>query len=259
MKPELFIDILKKTYGHTRCIYLHVLGEPLLHPEIERLLEISRTFGFQVNLSSNGVLLASREDILLAAPALRQINISLHSYEQSGEQYLEKYLDDIFDFISKVHARRLPIWLNLRLWDIQETNIGAVSRRNTRILARLQLFFQLSEGFAAHLESGQSLTLAPGVFLSQEYQFSWPHNSRQVFGNTGSCRGLRDHIAILVDGTVIPCCLDAEADIPLGNIQQQSLAEILAKSRARLMQAGLLRRELVEPLCQRCNYRSRFK
>lgn len=259
MDADRFTDVLEKIHHHTKFIYLHVLGEALLHPEFELLLEISHRFGLHVNLSSNGTLFSQKGDLLLAGKSLRQVNISLHSFEHSEEPVLEEYISGILAFVDKVQQQKIPVWLNLRLWDIQHLHTGASGQRNTEILRRLQDFFHLPVQFAAGLAPGRSLTLAPGIFLSQERQFNWPHRSSELTGRNGSCRGLRDHIAILVDGTVVPCCLDAEADIALGNIHRQSLDRILSSPRASRMRTGFSRQQLVEPLCQRCNYRCRFE
>lgn len=258
MKVDEFEKVLVKIKGHTRFIYLHVLGEALLHPELDLLLQSSHRYGLKVNLTTNGTLLQGRGDLLLASPAVRQINISLHSFGQAEGPALDVYMAEILAFIRKATERQTAIWLNLRLWDMAESKEAGAGRRHEIILSRLQSFFPLAERFAENLSPGRSLTLAPRIFLSQDRQFNWPHGESQVLSRKGTCRGLGDHIAILVDGTVVPCCLDAEADIALGNIYQQGLDEILASPRACRMRTGFSQQQLVESLCQRCNYRLRF-
>lgn len=258
MKADEFKEILVKIKGYTRYIYLHVLGEAMLHPELDLLLQTSHRNGFQVNLSTNGTLLQSKGDLLLASPAVRQINISLHSFGQTEGPALDEYLAGVLAFVRKTTERQTAIWLNLRLWDMPEIKEDAAGKRNEKILKKLQSFFSLPERFAENLPPGRSLSLAPGIFLSQDRQFNWPHSQSEVVSRKGTCRGLRDHIAILVDGTVVPCCLDAEADIALGNIHQQGLDQILASPRASQMRNGFSHQQLVESLCRRCNYRMRF-
>jgi len=258
MKADEFEEILVKIKGYTRHIYLHVLGEAMLHPELDLLLQTSHRHGFQVNLSTNGTLLQSKGDLLLASPVVRQINISLHSFGQTEGPALDEYLAGILEFIRKSTERQTAIWLNLRLWDMPEIKEDAAGKRNGKILNRLQSFFSQPERFAENLPLGRSLSLASGIFLSQDRQFNWPHSQSEVVSRKGTCRGLRDHIAILVDGTVVPCCLDAEADIALGNIHQQGLDQILASPRASQMRSGFSHQQLVESLCRRCNYRMRF-
>jgi MoaA/NifB/PqqE/SkfB family radical SAM enzyme len=254
MIPDDFTEILRKITGYTEYIYLHVLGEPLLHPDLGFLLDISLKAGFHVNLTTNGTLLAQKGELLLSKAALRQVNISLHSGEQPGSiEALHPYLDSVLAFIGQ--ALSLPsLLINLRLWNLHND----ISGMNERILERLMLFFALPTPFSEKYIPGQNLTLAPRVFLSWDHPFVWPHAPAPDLGSYGHCRGLRDHIALLVDGTVVPCCLDAEADIPLGNIHHRDLAEILDEPRSVAMWQGFCRQRIIEPLCRRCGYRRRF-
>lgn len=255
MKVGEFADILARITGYTRFIYLHVLGEAMLHPDFDRFLEISHHCGFQVNLSTNGILLPKKTEILFASPTVRQINISLHSCEHLDKPALEKYLGGVVAFSEK--AKKRGLWVNLRLWDVQQDEKSSEYRADNEISKYLQAHFSLPEHCVEDLTSGRSLTLASGIFLSRERRFNWPHAAAET-GKRGTCRGLRDHIAILVDGTVVPCCLDAEADIALGNIHHQPLAQILDSPRACRMRGGFLNQQLIEPLCRRCDYRLRF-
>lgn len=254
MTPEAFESILTRIKGYTRYIYLHVLGEPTLHPQLSKLLELSHNHQFKVNLTTNGTLLQQTQEILLASPALRQINISLHNEGQSDLTGVSDYLGTVLSFIDSAQGK--TIFINLRLWDAGKTE--APPEKDREILRLLAEKFGLLESFADLLHPGSSLTLAPGIFLSRERQFTWPREGLEEITRRGSCKGLRDHIAILVDGTVVPCCLDGEGNIGLGNIHQHPLDQILAGARATRMQIGFRNQQLVEPLCRRCDYRTRF-
>lgn len=254
MRPAYFRAILGKIKDHTDHLALHVLGEPLLHPELAELLALCQTFGLKVNLTTNGALLPQRQSLLLASPTLRQINISLHGLAELPEgPARETALAGVFAFIQE--AERTPLFISLRLW-----NLAAIGEcgQNQHILRQITDFFALPEPLGSALTPGQGLTLAPRVFLSQNARFIWPHAPGPDLGAKGFCLGLRDHIAILVDGTVVPCCLDAEADIPLGNIHEQTLAGILSSTRAVAMRTGFTQRRLTEPLCRRCTFRQAF-
>ncbi len=258
MPSKAFEEILRKISGHTDHISLHVLGEALLHPELELLLAMSRARGLRINLSTNGILLSRNRWMLLHEPALRQINISLHSFEQSGQlSALDSYLTEIFDFIA-VAVPATPLFINLRIWNLQAAT-AAEQVMNNLMLMRLEKHFKLPLPIPENLPKGRGMNLAPQVFLSRERRFTWPHAPAPDQGERGNCRGLRDHIAILVDGTVVPCCLDAEGDIPLGNIFQSTLDEILAAPRAEAIRQGFACQRVPEPLCRRCTYRQRFQ
>lgn len=259
MSPAVFETLLKDIRGYTDHLSLHVLGEPLLHPDLGLLLDSCHHHVFKVNLSTNGVLISQNRSLLLTKPALLQINFSLHSFERPGTDLaLDSYLNAIFEFIREATAET-SMFICLRLWNLDSMTTGLETSRNRLILRRIESFFNLPAEISGDATPGNGIPLAPGVFLSQDHQFTWPHPSGPELGSRGYCRGLRDHIAILVDGTVVPCCLDAEGDIPLGNLHHQSLAEILSGPLAESLRQGFLNQRLVEPLCRRCTYRQRFQ
>lgn len=257
MRPEDFAAIIGQIKEFTSHIALHVLGEPLLHPDLGRLLADCQRHSLAVNLTTNGTLLPQHQNLLLTSPAIRQINISLHcAVEMKAGAGLSEYLAGIFDFIRRAKDAR-PIYISLRLWNLQETS-AAASLQNDPLLRKLEEFFTLPFRLADAVTPGQGISLAPNIFLSQNSRFAWPHAPAPELGNAGFCRGLRDHVAILADGSVVPCCLDAEADIKLGNIHELPLSTILTNPRAAALYEGFSQRRLVEPLCRRCSYRLSF-
>jgi len=260
MSPTVFADVVGQIRDQTDYLALHVLGEPLLHPELGELLAICQHQGMRVNLTTNGTLLTRLQPVLLSSPCLRQINISLHSVvdqQISAGINLQNYLTGIFLFMREAIATT-QLFISLRLWNMTKEKDGTNSRRNEYILTQLEDFFALPFRIADELTPGHGITLAPRVFLSQNQRFTWPHAPGADLGDRGFCRGLRDHVAILVDGTVVPCCLDAEGDINLGNILSQPLGEILTAPRATIMRQGFSKRLVVEQLCRRCSYRQSF-
>jgi radical SAM protein with 4Fe4S-binding SPASM domain len=259
MRLSAFEEILQKIKGHTGHICLHVLGEPLLHPDLEPILAVSLAEGLRINLTTNGTLLSRNRDVLLRQPVLRQVNISLHSFEQaSSEAVLDSYLGGIFDFITA--AGPAPsLFINLRMWNLKQTPDAGEQGLSSLLLGQLARYFKLPPMLSRDFSTVRGAILAPQVFLSRAQSFAWPHGPAPDLGKHGFCRGLRDHIAILVDGTVVPCCLDAEGDIPLGNIFQSTLPEILAGPRASGIREGFARQQVMDPVCRRCTYRQRFQ
>ncbi len=101
--------------------------------------------------------------------------------------------------------------------------------------------------------------LAPGVYLNWGETFRWPDLNEQAVSARHFCYGLRDQLGVLCDGTVVPCCLDHEGDVPLGNLLREDLQTILDRPRTQAVIEGFRRGEAVEPLCQRCGYATRFR
>lgn len=249
MTPEEFSQIAGRLRGHVGYLYLHVMGEPLLHPRLEEILAIAGDLGFRVCVTTNGTLLGRRGDALLAAPALHKVSVSLHSMEGNGAGELRDYLDVCWDFARR--AAEKGVICSLRLW-----NLGGADRRNGEILDFLA---DRLGTFPLDLPQPRpgSWRLGERLYLEQAEKFDWPDLSAPETG-TGFCLGLREQIAVLSDGTVVPCCLDHEGDIPLGNLLERDLEDILRGPRARALYDGFSRRRPSEALCRRCGYARRF-
>ena len=246
LSPADFRILAEKLRGHTEYLYFHVLGEPLLHPQLEELLAIAGELGFHVMITTNGTLLPQRGGILLASPAVHKVNLSLQSFEANGRGELEDYMAGCIAFVREAAQR--GILCDFRLW-----NRGGLEQRNQEILSLLKQSFP-----GPWIRSRNGEKLAQGVWLDPGDLFDWPDLDLEEISTRGFCYGLRDQIGILADGTVVPCCLDHEGDIPLGNLLKEDLETILQSPRARAIYEGFSRREAVEPLCRRCGYARRF-
>jgi radical SAM protein with 4Fe4S-binding SPASM domain len=263
-KPEFmstgaFSNILVQIKPHTQYIYLHVKGEPLLHPELDKLLDISHEKGFQVNITTNGTLINKVKDMLLTKPALRQINFSLHSLHGNKEFIgKEAYIDNILSFIKEAMIKT-EIYLSLRLWNIKENNsIITEKRKNVHILEAIENAFSLSYKIEEVVGLDRGIKIDDRLYLNQAHQFSWPDLNENQENERGFCYGLRSHAAILVDGTVVPCCLDGEGVINLGNINKNNFSDIIDSQRAINIVDGFTKKEVVEELCRKCGYMKRF-
>ena len=250
MPPEDFRRIAEKLRGETSYLYLHVLGEPLLLPQLKELLAIAGELGFRVCLVTNGTLLHKRREELLAAKSLHKVSVSLHSFEgNGGAGDLPAYLQQVWDVCLPLSER--GVLCALRLW-----NEGTAPRLNGAVEAFL------SQRIGRDVESlprdaRGNRTLRPNLFLERAERFGWPDLNAPESG-ANFCHGFTRQLAVLWDGTVTPCCLDSEGDIPLGNLLSQPLEEILQGERAAAMAAGFAARKPTEELCRRCGYARRF-
>ena len=99
MPPEEFRILARRLRPHTGFLYLHVMGEPLLHPQLGELLEIGAAEGFRLCLTTNGTLLEARHELLLSAPALHKLSVSLHSMEGNNAGALGGYLTGVWESV----------------------------------------------------------------------------------------------------------------------------------------------------------------
>ena len=253
ISPDDFRILAQKLRPHTQYLYLHLMGEPLLHPELPVLLNIAQELDFKVMITTNGTLLSRQVELLANSCSVHKISVSLHSFEgnESHDTDLSHYLDDCIESAKKLSAAGKLY--AMRLWNLDgETTKGANSS-NADILQKLEAHFP-----RPWKENPRGLTLAPKVYLEWGEKFEWPDLSAEDGGSGVFCYGLRDQIGVLWDGTVVPCCLDHEGDIPLGNLYEQTLEEILDSPRAKALYDGFSRRTAVEELCRKCGYARRF-
>jgi radical SAM protein with 4Fe4S-binding SPASM domain len=254
MDKELFERILGQVQGRSSFIYFHIMGEPLLHPELPLFLDLSEKYGCKVNITTNGTLIGRAGDMLLTKKALRQVNFSLHSFEANESVCsMEEYLEGIFDFVVK--AREKKVLTCFRLWN---NSCDGKNSFNEHILRRIEEVFRPE----LHLENKTTpvngIKITDYVFLNQSGKFDWPDANAEEISDRGFCYGLRDQIGILSDGTVVPCCLDSEGTINLGNIRLDELEQIVTGERAARIYEGFSRRLASEELCRKCGYRRKF-
>ena len=249
-----FALFAKKIAPYTDHIYLHVMGEPLLHPELEKIIDNAAREGLSVSITTNGTLLKKRLPLLLnKASKLYKISISLHSFEANADVNTENYLDECIE--SAKALGEAGVISVLRLWNIE--GLSETAPQNTQngyILDRLKEYFT---GEWQENRSGQKI--GKSVYLEWGERFDWPDMNAKNYGEHGFCYAMKDHIAVLCDGSVIPCCLDADGIMTLGNLKEQTLDEILSSEKAKLIAHGFAHNTLVHPLCRRCGFAGKFR
>lgn len=244
-EPE-FSSLLPKLRPFSDYLYFHLMGEPLCHPNLSRFLELADQEDFRVILTTNGTLLKTRQNILLSAPALHKVNISLHAFEANDLAVpFHQYLSNCFSFGKAAESKKIVVY---RLW-----NQGGADDLNQEILATMEAFFP-----KPWKEDRRGIRIGEKVFLEYGDKFDWPDLTCTDGGNHVFCYGLRDQIGVLCDGTVVPCCLDHEGDLALGNLFQEDLESILESPRAAAIYNGFQNHIAAEELCRKCGYARRF-
>ncbi|WP_054199958.1 radical SAM/SPASM domain-containing protein [Clostridium baratii] len=259
MDEESFKKVIESIKPYTDYIYLHLMGEPFLNKNLEKFLDIAYENGLKVNITTNGTLINKVKDILIKAKALRQVNISLHSFEANdSEVKLEEYVSNICDFILDANENS-NIICSMRLWNMDSKELKACNELNRDIISMLEEGLKIPFSLKEKLLESNGIKIRKNIYLNMAEKFEWPNIDKDNEDIEIFCYGLRDQIGILVDGTVVPCCLDSEGNINLGNIFENSLGEILEDDRAKNIYDGFSRRCAVEDLCKRCGYAKRYK
>lgn len=258
MSIENFKEIINKIDGYTKHIYLHLMGEPFLNKNLKDFLQSAKDANINVNITSNGTLINNVKEILINSKAVRQINISLHSFEANDNDIdFYEYINNVLDFIKEANEKT-EIICALRLWNIDTEELKANNELNFKIIKLIEDKLNLEFSLLEKLKEKRGIKLKDRIYLNMAEKFSWPDSSISLISEEVFCHGLRDQIGILLDGTVVPCCLDSEGNIALGNIFNQNLDEIINSKRAKDIYDGFSRRRAVEDLCKRCGYAKRF-
>jgi len=255
MDLETFQKVLAEVSKVTRLVTFHLMGEPLVHPELRKFLDLCEEKKLRVFFVTNGVLL--KEPSLLLHPVIQQVSFSLHSFTDNfpGKDP-GPYLKRIFDFTELAFRERPKLFINYRLWNLNSINDSLGT--NEMFFEAIEKRFQVSIPRDWNYRFKKNLVLKNYLSLHFDTEFSWPGIDLPVLGESGTCYGLRSHFGVLVDGTVVPCCLDKEGQIPLGNLKNEPLEDILESPRAQAMVQGFRNRQLQEELCKRCQYIQRF-
>ena len=226
-----FKIILNKLHGYTKYLYLHVLGEPLLHPDINTLIDMASN-EYNVNITTNGYLI----DKIKNNHNIRQINISLHSFNKDYIS-LDKYMNNIFETIDNLSS---STYFSLRLWTNNSYSKDMIDMINKR--------------YNVDIDTLDNFKIKENVFLNTSEEFIWPSLDNDIYEETGTCYALKDHIGILADGSIVPCCLDSDGIINLGNIYKDDLKNIENTSRYKTMLEGFKENKKCEELCKHCKF-----
>lgn len=242
-----FSLICDKLVGITKYIYLHVMGEPLTHPLLSEFISHASAKGFKVAVTTNGSLLPLVGEKLIGSD-IYKVSISLHSFESGEISDHEKYINSCLDFADR--ASDNGILTILRLW-----NSGVNDTMNDSTLALMKKRFQ-----GTWVYGTRGARIKDKLHLEYGERFGWPDVSGDDLGSELFCHGLGDHFGILVGGEIIPCCLDSDGAVTLGNIYTDApLDAVLNSDRANAIREGFQSKKAVEELCKRCPYARRFK
>lgn len=210
MKLSLYRKIVDEVAGYLELLYLHGLGEPLFHPQLEKMITYARKSGLRVGISTNGSLLTTEKTKMILRSGLDYLIISLdattpETYEKirGGKNFLQT-VKNVEDFLKlKKKSAQAPFTvIQFVKSSVNEKEAGAFRRKwqgkGAEVVRIKPVIDLLQEGKRAKSESGR-----PCFYLWRQLNMvSW-------------------------DGTLVtPCCMDAEGLYPLGNANRQTVTEL---------------------------------
>ncbi len=241
-----FSKIINEVKNYTDYIYLHVKGEPLLHPQLEELLKKAEENNLKVNITTNGTLLKEKAEILRKANNINKINISLHS-----ENNKINYFTEIFETVKNKLSNKTIVY---RIWTL---NNNKLDEKSKNIVEKIKEYYKLSTDIVDKIKKEQNIKIGSNIYLDKANKFEWPTMDNETERN-GYCYALKTQIAILVDGTVIPCCLDSSGKNSLGNIYKDSFKNIIEGEKFLKLKKSFEDRKPISELCRKCTFKDKF-
>ena len=245
MNIEEFKAVIKQVAPFTDYVYFHLLGEPLLHPDLSGFLKICEDYNLRVIITTNGTLLTRQSEVLLNSNSHYKTVISLHSFEANQSQNFDCYIDNCLNYAKKAESKKIIV---LRLW-----NNGGEDKLNQDIFKKIESQFP-----KPWRDTRGGKQIGDNVYIQFGDKFDWPDINTNTESDTAFCYGMRDQIGILADGTVVPCCLDNNGEINLGNILNDNLENIINSDRAQNIYNGFSSRKAYEELCKKCSFARKF-
>ncbi len=258
MPLSFFESVLRQLRPYTDEVALHVMGDPMVLSNLGEYLDAASRVGLRVMITTSGFYLDEMRRASLFHPSVRQVNISLNSFNKNSvSRSFGAYLEPILKLCDEKQERGGEFFINLRLWNLDGDRSAAGF--NTALYERLESHFALEKGYILSKCRGerQGIRLAPKILLHFDRYFEWPDLKNPVAGD-GYCHGLSRQIAVLADGRVVPCCLDGEGVIDLGNLRETNLDRILSSKRSEAIVEGFRNGKALEELCRKCTYKQRF-
>lgn len=273
-------------------VTLHVMGEPLLHPQFFSVLDHARSLKLPIGLTTNGALLKPDTIERLAGRDLHQIDVSVQTPDEESFQATRgcrvdftKYRNGLLDLLAASQVRPVPPIFKIRMMTTRfagkmRDHLGipdfmgsSRALRNTvmewteAVYQRLELdpgrLKRLRERVKKiRIHGWNVIEIAPKIFIETYVLTDWGNaflNDGIIEAEHGYCFGMRDHFAILYTGDVVLCCVDYDGKTAVGNLKDSPLIDILRCPELEIIMQGFRRSRLVHPHCRRClGSRSRF-
>lgn len=243
-----FEHIIKSIQPFTNCIYLHVLGEPLLHPQVEDFINLTKEYGLKVKLTTNGTLIAKHIDFTASSTNIVRLNISLQSLINFDNYEQDYYLTNIFELIDKSKDNS-NLYISLRLWN-NKTNL---SESEKLLINKVMNLINTK-----YHKTFDGVKIKEHVYLSVEDEFEWPSLTNEKNTEKTTCLGGKTHLGILSNGEIVLCCLDSLGDTRIGNIFEDNFETILNSDYFKMIRNNLANKNYHFELCEKCTYRNRF-
>ena len=284
-----------QTWGYTeisRMVFLHVMGEPLLHPHFVACVDEARKAGLTPALFTNATLLSGKAMEKIFDAGIKHITVSLNVTNEDGYATLgardsfaaqedraaallaERARRDRHDLHVDIQymvsegrtvagtgliGSREAAWETYRRWLLRLRAAGTQASRSTATRPIADTASLANPLASENGDVSLRLPLDDGVDLVMKAGCSFgnaviPAGMRLIPTRTGRCpfENPWRQMAVYVDGSVSFCNLDHENETNLGNLLDQSVEDIWGSPRMTRIRREMATQRVSEPVCQRC-------
>jgi len=258
MSLASFDKINNEVKHFTKELAYHIVGDPLVLSNLDEYLDISYQHDLKVNITTAASHLNQKHYKTLIHKTIKQVNFSINSFNANDfKKGIDEYLNPIFEFCKFALSSKSDFFINLRIWNLDDSK--SAKEFNKIVFEKANKYFDSNiNADEIYQNRPKNIRVARKIFFNFDDYFAWPSLSNDIVSDCGFCYGLDSHFGILANGDVIPCCLDKDAVINLGNANDKSLTEILKSKRVVDIQKGFRNNIIKEELCKKCSYRTRF-
>lgn len=207
MSLEVFRKILgDASKAGVRKINIFFLGESLMHKQIFQMIREISDAGLESRLNTNATFLDEPRALALLESGVNYVTISFEGTDKQTYEKLrvkanyEKTLANVENFLRLRASLKSSTKVNIEIIDMEETH-GLLDdfERKMRLLKPDEVKRKVYRNWIGYLEAEKNLNLQEAYNIC-----SYPWRS----------------MAVLWDGTYVPCCVDYDGKYPLGTYSE---------------------------------------
>jgi len=204
MSEDVYKEVLRQldcgsTKGNPLSVGLSNWGEPLLHPSIIDYINMASTRSFRTSLVTNGTLLNRDLSKRLMDSGLDELTFSIDGVGKAYEDIRGIPYNNIKNKIDEFLSIKETVG-----WK------GSVRIRTVVCESNSSAFKEIYDEWKGH-----------GIEFSIQREVLWKDAERN-----DPCEFIKSTIVVLWNGDIVPCCVDYDGELNLGNVMTDNLFQV---------------------------------
>ena len=256
ISTETFTHIIDATKKHVLFLNLYFQGEPFLHTEMPKLIEIAQKSGIMVSTSTNAHFIDSSNVEAIIASGLSKIIISLDGYNQTSYEKYRKNgsfskvvsaLQLLNDTKKRLKSKTPLIEVQCLLFNHTENHIKEIKQIGEENGANIVVFK------TAQFYSKENFHMLPKIKNSRyihNNNSDTPKNKRPL---KNKCWRMWSSVVFTWNGNIVPCCFVKDHTYSYGNIHTHSFIKILHSKQTHIFKTTVHTNRKKIPICRNCS------